>query len=116
MKGGDGMQCSLDVLEYNYLERISCTNYYHKGQLVKPDRPVEIIMLGLSVLGMGAISDHEFEIGDILLYDIKLEGIPFDKLMGEILCIQKQGYMYRLDIRFLGMPNTLFDMIKKMMK
>lgn len=107
--------CTLDVLRYDYLARISCTSYYHEGQLVRPDRPVEIIMLGLSELGMAAITDYEFQIGEVLLYDIKLEGIPFDKLMGEILCVQKQGYMYRLDIRFLGMPNTLFDKIKSMM-
>lgn len=110
------MECTMDVLKYNYFERISCTNYYHDGQLVRPDRPTEIIMLGLSELGMAAITDHEFLTGDILLYDIKLEGIPYDKLMGEILCILKQGYMYRVDIRFLGMPNTLFDKIKTMMK
>lgn len=106
--------CTLDVLRYDYLARISCTSYYHEGQLVRPDRPVEIIMLGLSELGMAAITDYEFQIGEVLIYDIKLEGIPFDKLMGEILCVQKQGYMYRLDIRFLGMPNTLFDKIKSM--
>jgi len=107
--------CTLDLPKCDYLARISCTNYYHEGQLVRPDRPVEIIMLGLSELGMAAITDHEFQNADVLLYDIKLEGIPFDKLMGEILCIQKQGYMYRLDMRFLGMPNTLFDKIKSMM-
>ncbi len=109
------MECSIECPRYGYYERISCTSYYHDGILVRPDRPAELILLGLSELGMAAVTDHMFENGDILLYDIKLDGIPYDKLMGEILCIQKQGYMYRLDIRFLGMPNTLFDQIKSMM-
>ncbi len=109
------MPCTLDILKYNYLERIACTNYYHEGQPIRPDHPVEIIMLGLSELGMAAISEYEFQIGDILIYDIKLDGIPYDKLMGEVLCSVIQGYMYRMDIRFLGMPNTLFDKIKIMM-
>lgn len=109
------MLCSVDIPRYSYYERISCNSYYHDGQLVRPDRPVEIIMLGLSELSMAAISDHEFENGDILLYDIKLDGIPYDKLMGEIQCVLKQGYMYRLDIRFLGMPNTLFERIRTML-
>ncbi len=109
------MKCSIVAPRVDYYERISCTSYYHDGLLVRPDRPAEIILMGVSELGMAALTDHSFENGDILLYDIKLDGIPYDKLMGEILCIKMQGYMYRLDIRFLGMPNTLFDQIKNMM-
>ncbi len=107
--------CTVDLPKCDYLERISCTHYYRGGLLLASNQPVEIIMLGVSELGMVAITDHGYENADVLLYDINLEGIPYDKLMGEILCVQKQGEMYRLDIRFLGMPNTLFDKIKSMM-
>lgn len=110
------MECSICNPRMSYYERISCTSYYHAGILLRPDRPVEIIMMGLSELGMSAICDHDFEIGDVLLYDIKLEGIPFDKLMAEVQCIVKQGYMYRIDLCFLGMPNSLFEMIKEIIK
>jgi len=106
------MQCIIESLSVEYYERISCINYYHEGILVRPDRPVELIMIGFSRLSMGAVTDHEFVNGDILLFDIKVDGYPYDKLMGEIMCQTRFGYMYRLDIKFLGMPNTLFEKIK----
>lgn len=109
------MECVLNLPKYNYFERIECHGYYRAGKLMKLDQSMELIMLGLSELGMAAVTDVSFEIGDVLLYDIRLNSIPYDKLMGEIKCIQLQGDMYRLDIQFLGMPNTLFERIKEML-
>ncbi len=110
------MECVLNVPRCNYFERIVCHGYYRGGALVRTEPPLELIMLGLSELGMAAVTDQRFEQGDVLLYDIRLDGIPYDKLMGEVKCSRLQGYMYRLDIQFLGMPNTLFERIKEMLK
>ncbi len=104
--------CPLPCFEY--FERIMCNNYYHNGELIRPDRPIEIIMTGLSDLSMACITDHEFESEDIVLFDIKLESYPYDKLMGKVQCLQKVGYMYRMDLAFLGMPNSLFEKIKEL--
>lgn len=100
------------IPSFEYFERIMCNNYYHLGELIRPDRPIEIIMTGLSDLSMSCITDFEFVMEDIVLFDIKLEGLPYDKLMGKVQCLQKVGYMYRMDLAFLGMPNTLFERIK----
>lgn len=107
------MENMCSVPSFSYYERIMCNNYYHNGELIRPDRPVEIIMTGLSELGMACITDHEFVLEDIVLIDIKIDGLPYDKLMGKVQCLEKLGYMYRMDLAFLGMPNSLFKKIKE---
>lgn len=106
--------CVSDELKIEYYERIQLYSYYHKGQLKKLKSPIELITLNISLEGLEIITDKEFVVEDILLLNIRFDGIPFDKVLGKVKCLEKVGEMYKICLEFIGIPNFLFEKLKSM--
>lgn len=106
--------CVRDELRIEYLERIYLYSYYHKGQLIKLDSSCELITLSISLHGLEMITDKQFDKEDILLLNIRVDGLPFDKVLGKVKNINKIGEMHKICIEFIGIPNFLFEKLKSM--
>ncbi|WP_073151470.1 hypothetical protein [Paramaledivibacter caminithermalis] len=104
--------CIKEQLKIQYFERIIIYSYYHKGQLINLSSPCELIMLNISFEGLEVITDKEFDKEDILLMNLRFDGIPFDKILGKIRNIKKIGEMYKICLDFIGIPNFLFERLK----
>lgn len=104
--------CGRDELRIEYFERIYLYNYYHNGELVKLSSSYELVMLSISLEGLQVITDKKFDKEDILLLNIRFDGIPFDKILSKIKNIKKIGEMYKICLDFIGIPNFLFEKLK----
>ncbi|MCT4566004.1 MAG: hypothetical protein N4A68_17065 [Maledivibacter sp.] len=104
--------CVRDKFKIEYFERVSVYRYYHKGQLMELNSSFEIITLNISFEGLEIITDKQFSEEDILLLNIRVDGIPFDKVLGKVKCINKIGEMYKICLEFIGIPNFLFEKLK----
>lgn len=108
--------CGRQKIKIQYLERINVYNYYHKGELIDLKPSCEIIMLNISLEGLEIITDKKFEKEDILLLNLKYDGIPFDKILGKVRFINKIGEMYKICLEFIGIPNFLFEKLSEVKK
>ncbi|SKC38373.1 PilZ domain-containing protein [Maledivibacter halophilus] len=108
--------CGRQELKIQYLQRINIYNYYQNGKLINLKSPCEIIMLNISLEGLEMITNKEFQKGDILLLNLKYEGIPFDKILAKVIDAKKIGEMYKACLEFIGIPNFLFEKLNEVKK
>ncbi len=101
-------------MRIEYYQEIVFHNFYRGGNHVRIEKDIRMTMTSLTDLGMEAVTEYEFEEGDILLFDIKIDRIPFDKLMGKVQQVSQHGYMRKMRIKFVGMPNALYGSIKSL--
>ncbi len=101
-------------IEKEYFQRVSLYSYYRNGQLIKLSSSCELIMLNIFLEGLDVITDKEFSSQDVLLINLNLEGIAFDKLMCKVKFSEKIGDMNKICLEFIGIPNFLFEKLKSM--
>lgn len=98
-----------------YYQEINCFSYYTDGNLNSLKEPIAIYMIALTDSGMVGITNREFKVLDVLMLNIHVDKIPFDKLMGNVKIVEHIGEMNKIEVEFMGMPNALFDRIKAML-
>jgi hypothetical protein len=98
-----------------YYQEINCFSYYTEGNLHSLKEPISIYMISLTDSGMVGITSSDFKVLDVLMLNIHVDKIPFDKLMGNIKIVECIGDMNKIEVEFMGMPNALFDRIKAML-
>jgi len=100
---------------FEYYQEINCFSYYTDGNLNSLKTPIAIYMTALTESGMFGITSSEFKVLDVLMLNIHVDTIPFDKLMGNIKSVKRVGDMYKIEVEFMGMPNALFERIREML-
>ncbi len=81
-----------------------CNQYVMNNQEeeVKFSEPLRIIMLDLSIGGIGALLEKRFEPETILALNLSLEN-PDDAVMAKVVYCEPLGEMYRIGMEFLDL-------------
>ncbi|WP_026893624.1 PilZ domain-containing protein [Clostridiisalibacter paucivorans] len=96
-----------------YSTRLECYRYYENNELKRYNPPMELIMFDLSLGGIGVISEEYLKIGNVLMFTLKLNIMPY-QVMAKVVWTYKIGHMYRSGLEFVGMPNGLVREIKEL--
>ncbi len=98
-----------------YYQELNCFSYYTDGNLNSLKTPIAIQMIALTESGLVAVTNTPFKVLDVLMLNIHVDSIPFDKLMGNVKTADLVGDMTKIEVEFMGMPNALFERIKGML-
>lgn len=109
------MKIKVEKNSIEYYQDLKCFSYYKDGNLNNLKTPISIQMIALTESGMIGITSNELKVNDVLMLNIHVGGLPFDKLMANIKAVSLIGEMYKMEVEFMGMPNALFECIKGML-
>lgn len=98
-----------------YYQELNCHSYYSEGNLVNLKAPVVLFMVSLTESGMYCVTKMELAVMDVLMVNIYVEGLPFEKLMAKVQSVKKIGDYFKVEFEFMGMPNALFHKIHELM-
>jgi len=92
------------------------------NHVIKPDgsdvtlkTPARMVMLDLSIGGIGIVSDIDFELSSILTFTLYLEKVPHT-IMARVQWKAIKGEMCQCGLEFIGTPNQLFRQLQKIIK
>ena len=76
-----------------YMQKVTCSTAYEDitKETYELDRPLELMIVDLSVGGIGVICEHEIDVGRILEIHIILDAIPYDIKCEVVYCIPIDG-------------------------
>lgn len=108
----------LDNLRKNqrieYYSKIYCTKFIENGQAKEFDKPMELILLNISAGGLGILSEAEFETGTVLVLNVELEGINYERISARVMWGIKKGNMYRHGLEIINISGRLFSHLRKL--
>ncbi len=76
-----------------HIQKVICSMVYEDiaKEPYRLDRPLEMMIVDLSVGGIGVICEHEIETGSILGIPIVLDAITYDVICETVYCIPMDG-------------------------
>jgi len=86
-----------------HIQKVLCSVEYADAAAKEPlelDRPLEFMIIDLSVSGIGIISEYEIERGKLLGIRMLLDGMPYDIKCEVVYCIWLNG-KYRAGFRIV---------------
>ncbi|MGE5631202.1 MAG: PilZ domain-containing protein [Caulobacteraceae bacterium] len=98
----------------DYYAKIYCTKYTANGETKDLEKPLELILLNISTVGLGIISETSFEIGTVLVLNIKLEEKNYQKVSARVIWNIKKGDMYRQGLEIINISGKLFTHLGKL--
>ncbi len=106
-------RCNRKHIRTKYYQKINCYSYYDTtGKQISLDKPIEIIMVNISLGGAGLICEKKFEAGTVFVLNFYLDRIPYNQLF-KILWCEKAGEMYRVGTEIINISTNLFKHLKE---
>ncbi|MFZ5352789.1 MAG: hypothetical protein ACOZCL_08710 [Bacillota bacterium] len=90
-----------------YFAEVKALNYPDGSQDKKSAKPMELIILNLSIDGVGVLSREDIKEGSIFTFTLYLGGIGHELMAYSTFCI-KLGEMYRVGLKLIT-PDNLFS-------
>jgi len=87
-------------------DKVLCYRYFNGEGLVELDKPLELIVVDISVGGVGLKSKQTFNNGSVLIFDLDF-GLSKYKVQAKVLWSIQQDDYSRIGLKFVSMPNTL---------
>jgi len=97
----------------DYYSKIYCRKYIEDGQAKEPEPPLELILINVSVGGLGVVSEQHFSNGTVLVLDITLEGELYEKVSARVMWGIKKGDMYRHGLEIMNISGKLYSHLNK---
>ncbi len=91
-----------------YLSKVYCTKSIYNGTTEEYDEPLELTLLNVSAGGLGIVSDKLFEKGSILVLNMKLEEVSYEKVTAKVMWNMKKGNMYRYGLEITNLSGRLY--------
>lgn len=86
-----------------YIQEIVCTiiRCDEEAEPVELEKPILFTIIDISVAGIGVISDHEINIGTILVFDLTLDNITYKVNYIVVYCVEMEG-KFRVGLKMAG--------------
>lgn len=92
----------------DYFSKIHCIKSTLNGESTEYEKPLEIMLINISAGGLGIVSDRLFETGSVLLLNMKLEDVYYEKVAAKVMWSIKKGDMYRHGLEIINMSGRLY--------
>ncbi|NLK35581.1 MAG: PilZ domain-containing protein [Gracilibacteraceae bacterium] len=92
----------------DYYSKIYCTKSIQEGRTEEYDVPIELMLINISIGGLGIISERIFEKDTVLVLDLKLEEVKYEKVYAKVMWVMKMGDMYRHGLEIFNVSGRLY--------
>ncbi len=97
-----------------YYSKIQCIKYFFNGSEFEVDIPIEVMLINISVTGLGIISDRKFEDNTILVLNMALEDVLYENISAKVIWSAKTGSTYRHGLQICRLSGRLFSHLSKL--
>ncbi|MCT4631195.1 MAG: hypothetical protein N4A76_00490 [Firmicutes bacterium] len=99
-----------------FYQKINCHRIYRSGDLMSLSSPVELIVLGINIYGMELINDKKLKEKDVLLLNLVMDGLPYDKVMVNVVAVEEYDQMNKYKLEFIGSKDRFHKALHKYME
>ena len=86
---------------------LTCIRYFREGKEILTDKPIELVLLNISEKGLGIKTEHCFEVGSNLIFDLNLEEIIYKNISAKVIWQQRRGMECLMGLTFLNISGKL---------
>ncbi len=98
----------------DYYSRLQCTKSIHKGETEEYEEPIELMLINISIGGLGIISERQFEKDTVLILNLTLEEENYKKVTAKVMWTVKKGDMFRHGIEISNISGRLFSHLSRL--
>lgn len=98
----------------DYYSKIQCIKSVYKGETEEYGEPLELMLINVSIGGLGIICERHYEKDTVLFLNIKLEEESFPKVAAKVMWTIKKGDMYRHGLEISNMSGRLYRHLSKL--
>lgn len=95
----------------NYKEfyhKIKCYTVYRDGVLQNLSSPYELIIIGINNYGMILLNDNQLQEKDVILANLVIDGLPYDKIMMNVIKIVQHDSINKCYMEFIGSGSKFY--------
>lgn len=97
----------------SYREKINIFQYYNNnGSLIKLTKAMEMVIIDISIGGIGGISNEMLEYGSVIEFTLYLEKIPYP-VLAKIVWVDNNVRYYKYGLEIIGHNNMMFRHLKE---
>ena len=98
----------------DYYSNIQCTKKAYNGEVEEYEEPLQLVLINVSIGGLGIISEKQFEKGTMLYLNIRLEDEAFERVTAKVMWTIKRGDMYRCGLEISNMSGRLYRHLSRL--
>lgn len=98
----------------DYYSKIQCIKSIYNGEAEEYKVPLQLMLINVSIGGLGIVSERQFEKGTILFLDIKLEDEEFKMVASKVMWTIKKGDMFRHGLEISNMSGRLYSRLSRL--
>jgi hypothetical protein len=94
--------------------RIQCTKSMYNGETEEYEEPLELMLINVSISGLGIISERPFEKETILILNLMLEGVNYKKVTAKVMWTLKKGDKFRQGMEITNISGRLYTHLSRL--
>lgn len=98
----------------DYYSKILCTKSIYNGETEEYETPAELMLINVSVGGLGVVCERHFEKDTMLFLDIKLGEESFRNVAAKVMWTIKKGDMHRHGLEISNMSGKLYRSLSRL--
>ncbi|MHB1394395.1 MAG: PilZ domain-containing protein [Clostridia bacterium] len=98
----------------DYYSKIQCTKSIYNGETEEYEEPLELMLINVSIGGLGIVSEKSFEKATILILNLKLEDENYKRVAAKVMWTIKKGNMFRLGLEITNISGRLYSHLSKL--
>lgn len=99
-----------------FYQNIKCNVVYRDGKLLNLSKAVELIVLGINIYGVELLNNKELNVKDVLLLNLVMDGLPYDKVMVNVVSCDEFEMMNKYQLEFIGSKDRFYKALQKFLE
>ncbi len=98
----------------DYYSKIQCTKSIYNGETEEYEEPLELMLINISIGGLGIVSEKSFEKATVLILNLKLEGENYQRVAAKVMWTIKKGNMFRHGLEISNISGRLYSHLSRL--
>ncbi len=98
----------------DYFSKAYCRKSMHDGETEEYEQPLELMLINISVGGLGIVSEKIFEKDTVMLLDLKLEDEHYEKVTAKVMWTIRKGDMFRHGLELMNVSGRLYRHLSRL--
>jgi hypothetical protein len=98
----------------DYNAKIQCTKSIHSGETEEYEEPLELMLINVSIGGLGIISERLFEKDTTMILNLTLEGESYKKVAAKVMWTMEKGGKFRHGMEITNISGRLFSHLNRL--
>lgn len=98
----------------DYYSMLQCTKSIYNGEVEDYAEPLQLVLLNISIGGLGIICERHFQKDTVLYLNMQLEDQSYEKIAAKVMWSIKKGDMYRHGLEISNMSGRLYSHLSRL--